>query len=351
MQLSPWRPVFEHQGPLLTVYLESQSPSEDAAEQVRKRWGSLRDRAANEGAGAAVLDAVEAALSRQMPGEVQADGRVIVAAPSADDDTAGTVLLDETWDGASDDRDDVHWGTLPDVGPLVRQKLRSVRVLVAVADQHGARVRFEVLSPENESQEREDTIVEGDSRGWVRKPRQGALAHNRIQRRADEAVKQNARTVAEYLTSAARRFVPRVLVLAGEVQGRTAIRDELANEETDICVEADRGGVEDDGAEQALASELSRIASEEVSRSQTAYADQFHESAAHELAVQGADSVAAAAEMGAVATLLLDPDRLATREALLLQACAVTDASVALVDPETDLEDGVGALLRFPTER
>ncbi len=349
MQLRQLRPLFERQGHVLTVYLESRPPSEDASEQVRKRWKALRERAEEAGAVEYVLDAAEAALLGEKSGEVQADGRVIVAAADEDDHDDASVVLEEPWD-ASGTGDNVHWAVLPELGALVREELRSVRLLLAVVDQQGARVRHEVVTRRREPQQIEVTTVDGDSDGGVHKPRQGALAHNRIQRRADEAVKHNAQVVADHLSSAARTFAPRLLVLAGEVQGRTAIRAELSKKLADICVETNEGGVEDEGAEQALATELRRIAGEEATRSQAAYTDQFHQSGARGLAVHGTASVSHAAEMGAVATLLLQPDRPATREASLLQACAVTDADVAMVDADTDLDDGIGALLRFPLE-
>ncbi|HKJ12325.1 MAG TPA: hypothetical protein VJ976_08050 [Ornithinimicrobium sp.] len=350
MHLRPLRPLFERQGDLLTVFLESRPPSEDAPEQVRKRWKALREQAEQAGAEEPVLDAAEATLVEAKAGELQADGRVIVAAAEEGESGGASVLLEEPWDSATGPGDTVHWGALPEVGDLVREELSSVRILLAVADQEGARVRHEVVTQEREAQQLEATTVEGDSVEGAHKPRGGALAHNRIQRRADEAVKQNAQVLADHLTSAARTFAPRVLVLAGEVQGRTAIRSELSSKLADICVETDEGGVQDDGAEQALAEELRRVAGEETMRSQAVYTDQFHESGAHGLAVQGASPVSHAAQMGAVATLLLQPGRAAADESLLLKACALTDAEVAFVDAATHLEDGVGALLRFPPE-
>ena len=74
----------------------------------------------------------------------------------------------------------------------------------------------------------------------------------------------------------------------------------------------------------------------------------FHEAAAHGTGVQGGDSVAKAAEMGAVGTLLFEPGRSAAREAFLIKTCADIDSTFHLVEPGTNLQDGVGAVLRFP---
>ncbi|MGH3096332.1 MAG: hypothetical protein ACRDMV_10085 [Streptosporangiales bacterium] len=341
MELSRLRPVFGRKGPFATVYLEGRSPGEDAPQQVRLRWKALRERLAGAGAVAAALDAVEAAVFGKQAGEVQTNGRVLVA-------TEAGVVLDEPWDAALGAGDDAHWTAAPELGALVREEARSVRVLVAVADQHGAAVRQEVVAWQHTTDEVDTSSVEGGSIEGVHKPRGGALAHNQIQRRADEAVEQNAQDIAAHLGSVEATFRPRVLVLAGETQARTAVRDELSARLAGICVEADRGGTDDDAAEQALAEQIRQIASEESARNAAARSEQLNEGLAHGRAVHGAEAVGQAAERGAVDTLLFEHHVSAVREAALLHACAETGASVDLVDTGTDLGDGVGALLRFP---
>jgi hypothetical protein len=55
-----------------------------------------------------------------------------------------------------------------------------------------------------------------------------------------------------------------------------------------------------------------------------------------------------AAEIGAVQTLLFEPGVPASREAFLLKACAQTSSAMGLVTEGTALQDGVGAVLRYP---
>lgn len=178
----------------------------------------------------------------------------------------------------------------------------------------------------------------------VHKPRGGALSHKQIQRLADEMVKQNIREVADHLDKVAKSWNPDLVVLAGEVQGRAALRDELSPALKDRFVEVGSGNTSDDGAEAALTDELRRLAAEHSDRAAEPE-EQFGTAQAHGLAVEGADRVARATEMGAVETLLLEYDRTAERETELLAGCVRTDAEAALINASVD--DAVAAVLRF----
>lgn len=338
MHLRNIRPVYDADGPYATVYLEARSPAEDAPTQVQLRWEALRRDLSEAGAPEPVLTSVEEALSAHDAGEVQADGRVLVAAGSG-------VLIDEAWDAALGAGDAAHWSQQPELGAYAREKAGAVRVLVAVADQQGAIVRHVVATDEHRLDPRSEATVDSASDAPVQKPRGGALSHNQIQRRADEAVKQNARGVAEHLSSVQSRWNPDVLVLAGEVQGRTAVRNELSVALQDIVREVDSGGTDDDAAEEALAQEIRRIAGETSEHRASELTGRYEEAKAHGRAAQGASAVAAAAQMGAIDTLILQTERTADREAHLLAAAVRGDGHLGLVNDE--VEDGVAAVLRF----
>ncbi|MHA6798377.1 baeRF2 domain-containing protein [Bounagaea algeriensis] len=341
MDLARLRPVYEHEGPFATVYLEGRSPGEDAAQQVRLRWKGLREELASEGATAPALDAIESALDREEAGEEQGDGRVLVAVDAG-------LVFDEPWDAALGTGDHAHWTRLPELAAYVREEARSVRALVAVVDQEGAQIRQEVCAAQHTAREFDVETVEGGASEGVHKPRGGALSHNQIQRRAEEAVQRNVNDIVERLNALRAEFRPRLLVLAGEVQARSALRDELPSELADLLVETGSSGRDGNASEEALAEQLSNAASEHSAGAAEARAEELNAGLAHGNAVHGSDAVAQAAEMGAVATLLFEHGRPATREAFLLRACAGTSSDVDLVTGGTNMADGVGALLRFP---
>ncbi|SLM97216.1 baeRF2 domain-containing protein [Brevibacterium yomogidense] len=337
MQLNAIRQVYDGQAPFVTIYLEGRSPAEDARQQVRLRWDELRGRLSEEGASDPVLSQLDEAVLGAESGEVQSNGRVLVA------DATG-IVLDEAWDAALGAGDAAHLSDEPELGAFIRERERSARLLVAIANQHGAVVRQVVVSDSQTVDTQAEGVVSSDSES-VHKPREGALSHKHIQRRADEVVKQNVRDVADHLDAVAKRWKPDLLVLAGEVQGRTALRDELSAALRDDYAEVTSGGVSDDGAEDALADELHRLAAERSDEAARQRADQFGTATSRGLAAEGAGRIARALEMGAVETLLLEYDRTGTRESELLAASVRTDAEVSLIDSQVD--DAIAAILRF----
>ncbi|GAA1206447.1 hypothetical protein [Prauserella alba] len=341
MRLAALRHVYEQPGPCATVYLEGRSPGEDAKEQTRLRWRELRERLQSQGAAESALEALDDALAPAISGEEQANGRVLVA-------NAETVALQAPWDASLGGGDDAVWQELPHLGPYVREHARSIRELVVLASQTGATVRQLVIAEQHEPREVGSQDVEGSAYEQVHKPRGQAESHSRIQNRADEAVSQNAKDVVERLRKISSNFQPHVLVLAGETQGRQAIRAELHDELATILSETDRGGEGHNESDMALTDELLRIAEEAGERRAHQRSEQWQKALAHDLAVQGAQSVARAAELGAVETLLLEPGAEATREAFLLKTCSQTDAGVDLVASGSELDEGVGAILRYP---
>lgn len=342
MDLSTLRSVYEHDGPFATVYLEGRSPGEDAATQVRLRWQSLRERLVSAGAETGPLDAIEATLQEHPAGAEQSNGRVLVA--------AGTeILLNEAWDAALGAGDNAHWGELPELGAYVREADRAVRELVVIAGHQGAQVRQEIVAEQHEPQETRADAVTGGAGTWVHKPRRGGLSHNQIQRHADEKVRRNAKDIVAHIRRSAHSFRPRLLVLAGEIQDRTAIREKLPDDLTHLVVETDRGGRGDDSPDdEALTGELLRLAESESADHAKHRTERLREGLGLGESVRGHQSVMRAAEAGAVDTLLLDPDKHSPGEPLLLKLCAQSGSAAGVVSPGTDLPDGVGALLRFP---
>ncbi|MDS2172787.1 hypothetical protein Q7C18_08780 [Nesterenkonia sp. CL21] len=345
MQLTPIAQLIDHTPPFSTVCLQGSSPSEDAEHQLRLRWDALRSRLEEAGAPAEALEALDAALvgGETDPTQIHTEGRALVA-------DADTVLLDEPWDATRGQGDAAHVGDAPAVGDYVRERAGSAVLLVAVADQEGATLRrvtvAEGLSTEPDAEQQ----VEGAGDGSVHKPREGALSHRQIQRRADEVVTQNARSVAERLESLAARWRPDAVVLAGEVQGRTALAEELPASLKSITHVAERGGIGDEAAEEALAEDLLLITRRLAAGRSQDQTSRFEQARAENRVAEGAAAVRLAAEMGGVDTLLLQADRSAPEEDELIAAAARVDAEAAVTRAE--LPDGVAAVLRFeaPTE-
>lgn len=338
MQLAEVRNVYDHDGPFATVYLEGRAPTPDAEHEVRLRWDDLRTRLEEAGAADETVTALENAVIVDDITEVQNNGRVLVA-------NASGVLLNADWDAAIGAGDAVYFAQEPELGAFTRERARSVRMLVVIADRTGATIRRIVAAEEHELNEQAEHHVSATANASVHKPREGALSHKQIQRRADEETQQSLREVADKLDQIAADWRPDAVVLAGETQGRNKLHDELSEALQEIAQQTEHGGTDDDAAEEALAEELRLIASDVADVRSQELTKRYAHARAHDYAVEGSEWVVRAAEMGAVETLLFEHNRSATEEAKVLGASVKVDASLGLLS--SDVEDGVAAVLRF----
>jgi hypothetical protein len=266
VDLSRLQSVYEHDGPFATVYLEGRGPSAEADEQIRLRWQELREQLGSAGAPAMVLDALEAELVGDVSGEQHVNGRVLVA-------TDVGVLLNKPWDATLGAGDAAHWTHMPELGAYAREIARSVRLLVLLCDAHGAQLRREVVAEQHEPRQLSTAEITGSGSGGVHKPRGGGPSHKHIQRRADETVVRNAKDIVEHTRKAAASFRPQAIVLAGEVQARTAIRQQLTGDIDDLIVETDRGSPDEHASDEALNDQLLAIASEQATNGSKHFTD------------------------------------------------------------------------------
>ena len=335
MQTATLRNIYDHEGPFATVYLESRSPAEDAEHQLALRWDELRNRLAQDGATDSALEQLDEAVRAPEPTEVHATGKILVA-------NSRGVIFDQAFDASQGSGDQAYWQDEPELGDYLRERERLVQMLVVIADQTGATIRQQIVGPSHQVEQRASQHIDGDYA--VSKPRENGLHHAKIQHHADEVVKQNLREVADHVRQTVRDWRPDVVVLAGEVQGSSALRDELAEDQLPL-VGIDKGGTVDEAAEAVLAEELLELAQELIDQRVQDNAERYEYGQAHNTALAGAESVAQAAEQGAVQTLLLEYDRPAAQEPALIAAAVRIGADTELIDTEVD--DGVAALLRF----
>lgn len=338
MNSSQLRKVYEQGGPYATVYLEGRAPSADADTQIRLRWSELRERLTSAGAGEPLLESIDAITLVDEPTEVHTDGRTIVANPQG-------ILLDEHWDAALGEGDAAHYGDVPELGAYLRQECRQFDVVLVIAGQDGATVRELSVTPDRERRETDGVHVTGDNDEDINKPRRGAYSHNQIRRRVDEIIKANARSVSDFVDRLVTENAPDVVVLAGEVQGRTAVKSELSVRSEELLHEISEGGDDDEGAEEATDVAVRTLVTKLAEEREAENSERLSESKAHDRAVEGRAEVEKAVARGAVATLLIDDADAAEGEAGIIADAIQSSAEIGLShDP---MADGIAAILRY----
>lgn len=373
MDLSRTRDIFERPGPFATVYLEARQAEEDSAKQVELRWRHLQQQLKDAGADDKTIAALDDELGGQRPGGITEVGRVLVA-------SAEGVLFDDAVEGVAAGGDVAVWSPLPELGRYYRTQGGSVRVLLAVVDRTGGDIYQVVAANDEGARGLGEETVRGSSLETVHKPRGQALSHRRIQRRHEMASAQNAAEVVERLRSHVAGFRPEVLALAGEVQGREAVREQLPDELAAITREIEAGSRAAGASEDALEDALLTLAGEVATERESRVRQEFEEGKAHANAVEGFERVLEAARQGAVDTLLLvagkevsgelyvgsSPEQISTdpknleqlsdttpvarpAEQVLLRTVGALGGNVEVLGGGAELTDDVGATLRFPT--
>jgi hypothetical protein len=364
------RELTEKPGPFATVYLDASHDTEDAARAIELRWSEARVQLADQGADAATVDALAAAVGVAHP-VVGRAGRVLVA-------RGGEVVLDRTTPEPPP-RPRATWGPLPDLLPLLVDQPEPVTAVVVRVDETGGEIF--VVAPDAAPERLED--VDGGEYP-VHKVRGGGWSHLNMQERVEESWRRNTAQVAERVDRHISAIGAQVLVIAGDPRSRSRLFDALAERAAAMAVQVDRTGGESTGLDD-LAAEAVQDA---VTDARRAVLERYDQAAGRPdgLAVQGLEPVLAALRAEAVDTLLVDaaqldataqvwvsdvPSQVATSEAdltagegaptgrakvdaAILRAAAATGAAfVPMGGGRTGLAgrpvaDGVAALLRYP---
>ena len=360
-------------GPFATVYLDASHDTDDAERAIALRWAQARDELTAQGADAATLDALAAAVTDAPPAVGRA-GRVLVARRG--DQGRGEVVLDRPLPEPPA-RPIVHWGPLPDLLPALVDQPEPVPAVVVRVDEKGGEIL--VAGPEEQPVVAEQ--VEGDR--LVHKVRGGGWSHLAMQERVEESWRRNTAQVAERVDRLVADTGARVLLVAGDGRSRSRLLDALAERSASIAVELERGATSRDDLAAAVAEAVRDV----VTDARLAVLDRYEQAAGRPegLAVQGIGPVLAALRAEAVDTLLLDagvhrdatvwiseaPAQVAAApedlratgadpidevpvDAALLRAAAGTGAGFVPIGggrtgpAGRPLDDGVAALLRYP---
>jgi len=364
----------ETPGPYATVYLDASHDSESADRELELRWAGHRTELAEQGADEPTLAVLDRAVADADPAVGRA-GRVLVAAD-------GRVLLDRAL-AEPPARPSAAWGPAPDVLPLLLDAPEPMTAVVVRVDKSGGEI---LLAGEDGSAPEAVDEVRGD-RYPLHKTRGGGWKHLKMQHTVENTWRANVAALAERVDTEVRRTGARVLVLAGDGQSRTLLREALAERSASIAVDVDHSGGRSGADDEELASAVEAAVRDVVDAGRQAVLERLDQALGRPdgLAVGGLEPVLEALRAEQVDTLFLDggvtrdgelwvgevASQVATDaerlrglgsepvgqvpvDVALLQAAAASGAAFEpLGGGRTGLvgkpvEDGVAALLRYP---
>ncbi len=365
----------ETPGPYATVYLDASHDSEDAARALELRWAGHRAELAEQGADEPTLAALDAAVA-DGDAAVGRAGRTLVAA-------GGRVLLDRTVPEPPASPS-ATWGPAPDLLPLLLDAPEPMTAVVVRVDKTGGEILL--ADPGDTADPQPIEKVRGDTYP-LHKARGGGWKHLKMQHTVENTWRSNVAALGERVDAEVRRRGARLLVLAGDGQSRTLLRDVLAERSLGIAVDVEHSGGRSGPDDEQLADAVEAAARDAATAERQAVLDRLDQELGRPdgLAVGGLEPVLQALRAEQVDTLLLDggvsregelwvgevASQVAAEEerlrglgsepvarmpvdAALLRAAAASGAAFQpLGGGRTGLvgkpvEDGIAALLRYP---
>jgi hypothetical protein len=352
--------VVRRPGPFLTVYLNTQSGIDNAAQRSGQRWKTLRADLAGRGVDEEILGSVDPLVT-----EAHLQGECLCAVASSEG------MLHFEYGPMAPPRDAGWWEPLPRLVPLLEWRQRALPHLLILVDRTGAdltAVRYDRLDVRQR--------VAGDD--LVRKVAPGGWSQRRYQQRAENTWERTAEDVADAVTRLAERVDARVVVAAGDVRALQLLQNELPGELLDRF-ETIEGGRTRDGSADAVAEDVARVVDRTSHADTEAILEKFREELGQgDRAVEGTSATVGALAAAQVEVLLLhdepeddravwigpDPTHISDGRAALealgianpiegrltdgaVRAALGTGASVRAVPPVGGPAEGIGAILRW----
>jgi hypothetical protein len=343
-------------GPFATVIMSTGRGRPDQATQVESVWRELRAGLSEQGAPEPVLDQVWASIDQARP---DGDAVGVVVADGVDpfvmthDEPAGEMA---TWDAVPSCTTFVEWAQSTPPGVL------------AVVDRTGA----DLFATGSDVPVQ---VVQGEDGPVVRRSAPGGWSQRRFQQRAEMTWEANAAEVAAELGRLVADVDARVVVIAGDQRAVREVVERLPAGVAELVRHASGG--RGSGSEGHLEDDVRRWYRSAVADDTVALIQKFDEEIGQQdRAVTGLAATVEALAMSAVDTLLvqrevatgtrvhlggpgglmpsmradeLEGSRAVVPADALVAAAWATGARVRVVPSVGSLHDGVGALLRFPT--
>lgn len=348
-------------GPFLSVFIDTEYGVEKATVRYADRWKDLRKKLVGEGAPSDWLDMVGQWLA-----DHRTDGPALAFVAATDGgliaSAVGPYRLPE---------DRGAWDSVAHIGPLIEWYQNTPPALVVVADRTGADIA--ALGRVGPLQEQ----VTGETGPHLHRSKPGGWSQRRYQQKAENLWRENAEQVVRRITQLTDELDPRLVVIAGEVRAVQLIFDQLPERVARLARRA-KGG-RHRGSEGKLPQHVDELYRSAVAEDTVALLDKYlEELGQHDRGLAGVAETVSALRSAAVETLLLHDDPGDDRRLLcspsdpmvissvaddvaalggepqegrlvdvLIRAAWGGGAQVRMVPGLPNLDDGVGAVLRF----
>ncbi|MFF9496406.1 baeRF2 domain-containing protein [Streptomyces flaveolus] len=227
MELAFLHPLYEHQGPWASVYVDLSQHTEDTPHERELTAAAVARELAAQGADDATCRAVREALDG-LRHSTDPHGRALFA-------RGGEVILDPPLARSPQGGTEAHWAPLPHVAPLLELAGEDPVCVVAYIDRKGA--DFELRSALGS---RDAGSVTG--RQWpVHRTSTVDWSERHFQLRVENTWEHNAAEIADALAVCQEETGADLLILVGDDRERRAVHERMPKRLQDRIVEAAHG--------------------------------------------------------------------------------------------------------------
>jgi hypothetical protein len=222
-QLHRWAMLWRRQNRSSVVHVEAAALFDGSGQDAETRRQAIQDYLSADGAPEEDRDAIDRILS-EPTGVGGPCSRFVVV-------TDGEPIVNEVLAGPMTSDEIVSHTKVPNLLPLLIDRLNDALYLVVEADREGGeirafRARHSAAFRSEDVQGRTDNINKVQAGGW---------AHSRYQHHSEEIWKQNQNQLGEAVDALVREMRPRLLVLAGDLRAVQLLADELAPASREIA--------------------------------------------------------------------------------------------------------------------
>jgi hypothetical protein len=206
--------LYTHEGPFATAYLDASRNTERGEQEVELRWRALRGELADAGAEEDVLAAMDEAVQADH-GTAGRHGLVLVGG-------AGRVRYQGHLPEPPQ-RELAAVTPLPYLAPFLAQRGEQPSYVLVTADRTGADI--EVSDRPDAS-----TTVQGHVQHPIHRTGRDEWDESHFQHRVENAWGENAKDVADVVTTYVRKGAAKLVLLAGDERARALLHTDLAGQ-------------------------------------------------------------------------------------------------------------------------
>jgi hypothetical protein len=365
MELDLLRPLYDAEGPVISVHLDTSRIDQDADKRLEVTWRDLRRDLASQGADEPTLEALDGAVGGS-PHIVGPQGESLFA--------AGGRLLGAFTLSSPPAANRAVVAPVADPLETVLDLDHQLPYVMVALDREGGDID---AYPAGAFDPVTSRTYDGSTL-HITRVRGGGPSMASYHRRSVNLWTENAAGVAAEIADAVKAVDARVVFVGGDPKALGVLREQLLAHRLDAAVVDVQGGRGGDDALAALRESVDAQLAAASGRSHAESMDAYDQAAAQQSAVHGLPAVADAFASGNVRTLLLGADRgtdpakwgshddpkligsspealgehrsiafEAPASALLLRAAALTGATFSELVPGAAADDGCAAVLRY----